>query len=86
MRLKPCLAIFDSFKGCGLNPGWGRFPLISGDIELKMTNYVGLAIYSVVFNAIWLFMEDDQRHDHRGQDDDDAAGRSPASRAFRFMG
>ena len=36
-----------------------------------MTIYVGLAIYSVAFNAIWLLMEERLRHDHRGQDDDD---------------
>jgi len=45
--------------------------LISGETELKMTIYVGLAIYSVVFNAIWLLVEEGQRHDHRGQNDDD---------------
>lgn len=36
-----------------------------------MTIYVGLAIYSVVFNVIWLLIEDGQRHDRRGQDGDD---------------
>ena len=45
--------------------------MTSGDTELKMRIYIGLAIHSVVFNVIWLLMEENPRHDHRGQNDED---------------
>ena len=45
--------------------------MISGDTELKTTIYIGLAIHFVFFNVIWLLMEENPRHDHRGQNDDD---------------
>lgn len=45
--------------------------MISGDTELKTTIYIGLAIHSVFFNVIWLLMEENPRHDHRGQNDED---------------